>query len=227
MTTINFLVVLAVGAGLPVRWPKQFDLGYQHLWERIVESRGIDVRTSVHIEEVDRSGPIRVTTNSGTFEFDELVIACSPKDALELMTDPTPEEEELFGAVRYRDYWVTAARPTGVPDNLVDDIQLSPSPTLPPKGHPWGMSKMHEQSDVVLYYSLVDGMLDEHEVDERIRVDTQEMKATPGPADLARSGPATSRTSRPRTSPRSGTSASRRCRGAATRGTAEASSHSS
>jgi protoporphyrinogen oxidase len=181
MTTINFLVVLAVGAGLPIRWPKQFNLGYQHLWERIVESRGLDVRTGVAIEEIDRSGPIRVTTNHGAFEFDELVIACSPKDILEVVTDRTPEEEELFGVVRHRDYWVTAAQPTGVPNNLVDEIQLSPAPTLPPKGHPWGLSKMHKASDVVLYYSLVDGLLDDREVDERIRVDTQEMGATPGP----------------------------------------------
>jgi protoporphyrinogen oxidase len=182
MTTINFLVVLAVGAGLPIRWPKQFDLGYQHLWERIVETRGLDVRLDVRIETIDRAGPIRVTTDQGTFEFDELVLACSsPKDVLEVVTDRTPEEEELFDAVRHRDYWVTAARPTGVPNNLIDEIQLSPAPTLPPKGHPWGLSKMHKGSDVVLYYTLVDGQLDEREVDERIRVDTQEMGAVPGP----------------------------------------------
>lgn len=181
MTTVNFLVVLAVGAGLPIRWPKQFDLGYQHLWERIVESRSLDVRTSVQIQEIDRAGPIRVTTDQGTFEFDELVIATSsPNDVLGVVADRTPEEEELFGAVRQRDYWVTAARPTGVPNNLVDEIQLAPAPTLPPKGHPWGLSKMHKASDVVLYYSLVDGRLDEREVDERIRVDTQEMGAAPG-----------------------------------------------
>jgi protoporphyrinogen oxidase len=184
MTTTNFLVVLAVGAGLPLRWPKQFDRGYQHLWERIVDSRRLDVRTGVHIEEIDRSGPIRVTTNRGTFEFDELVIACPPKDVLEVVTDRAPEEEELFDAVRHRDYWVTAAQPTGVHDNLVDEIQLSPAPTLPPKGHPWGISKMHKDSEVVLYYSLVDGMLDDRQVDERIRVDTQELRATPGPVLL-------------------------------------------
>jgi protoporphyrinogen oxidase len=184
MTTVNFLVVLAVGAGFPIRWPKQFDLGYQHLWERIVETRKLDVRTGVQIEEIDRSGPIRVTTNRGTFEFDELVVACTPKDILEVVVDRTPEEEELFAAVLHRDYWVTAARPTGVPNNLVDEIQLSPAPTLPPKGHPWGLSKMHDDSDVVLYYSLVDGLFDEREVDERIRVDTQEMGAVPGPVLL-------------------------------------------
>lgn len=185
MTTINFLVVLAVGAGLPVRWPKQFDDGYQGLWERIIEARGLDVRTGVVIESINRSGPVTVTTNQGVFEFDELVVACPPGEILDLTVDRTRDEENLFSVVRHRDYWVTAAEPHGVPDHLIDEIQLSPAPTLPPKGHPWGMSKMYADSDVVLYYSLVDGELDDHQVDTRIRSDTQEMGAIPGPV-LAR-----------------------------------------
>jgi protoporphyrinogen oxidase len=185
MTTMNFLVVLAVGAGLPVRWPKQFDEGYQHFWERIIEAKGIDVRTGVLIESVDRRGTVTVTTNQGAFEFDELVIACPPAKILDVTVDRTRDEEELFSVVHHRDYWVTATEPRGVPNHLIDELQLAPAPTLPPKGHPWGMSKMYADSDVVLYYSLVDGELDDQLVDARIRSDTQEMGAIPGPV-LAR-----------------------------------------
>ena len=68
-----------------------------------------------------------------------------------------------------------------MPDHLIDEIQMSPAPKLPPKGHPWGISKMWSDSDTVLYYSLVDHELDADEVYERIRSDSTEMGAPPGP----------------------------------------------
>jgi protoporphyrinogen oxidase len=176
MTTRNFLLVVAVGAGLPIRWPKQFDKGFQDLWQRVVDHFQIDVRTGVVITRVDRSGPVTIETESNDrFEFDQIVIACPPAAILDVTVDRTAEETDLFGVVEHRDYWVTAAQAPGVPHHLIDEIQLAPAPTLPPKGHPWGISKMWKANDTVLYYSLVDGQLDEHQVRERIRVDTEEM----------------------------------------------------
>lgn len=178
MSTRNFLLLLAVGSGLPVGWPRQFDHGFQDLWRRVVDHKGIDVRLGVDITRVDRRGPVTVeTAGHGTFEFDELVIACPPDAILDVTTDRTAEEQALFAQVRYRDYWVTLAETTGFPDHLIDLIQLSPAPRLPPKGHPWGMSKIWPGNDVVLYYSLVDGELDARGVDQRIEADTQEMGA--------------------------------------------------
>jgi len=181
MSTRNFVMMVAVGAGLPIRWPKQFDRGFQDFWQRVVDHVGIDVRTGVEITRVDRSGPVTVdTAEHGTFEFDDIVIACPPSSILDVTVDRTEEESELFAAVRHRNYWVTAADAPGIPDHLIDEIQLAPSPPLPPKGHPWGMSKMWPDSDVVLYYTLVDDDVDAHIVHERIRADTEEMGASLG-----------------------------------------------
>ncbi len=181
MNTPNFMLMLAVGAGLPVGWPKQFDAGFQDFWERVVAAWELDVRTGVEVTSIHRGDDaVTVRTRTGHEErFDDLVIACPPLPVVSLFDDIEPWEEELFSRPRYRSYWVTATETAGMPNHLVDEIQRRPSPPLPPPGHPWGVSKMHSGSNTVLYYSAIEGAPPGDEtIDGLIRDDAFEMGGT-------------------------------------------------
>ncbi|NNE95700.1 MAG: FAD-dependent oxidoreductase [Acidimicrobiales bacterium] len=62
--------------------------------------------------EIRRATPVRsvardddgvvVTTDGGIERFDRLVLACHSDQALDLLVDPSPEEKEVLGAIRYQ-----------------------------------------------------------------------------------------------------------------------------
>ncbi len=181
MHASNFLLMLAVGAGLPVGWPKQFDQGFQDLWERIAAAWQLEVRTGVAISSIRRGDDVVVTLEDGQeLAFDDLVIACPPAPVVDRFDDAAPWERELFGQVRTRRYWVTATSTTGMPHHLIDEIQRQPAPPLPRVGHPWGISKMHRRNPAVLFYSTIEGEVDDGEVDRLIDQDILVMGGTAG-----------------------------------------------
>jgi len=49
-----------------------------------------------------RSGHVELSTDSGVERFDHLVIACHSDQALALLSDPSPQEQEVLGAIRYQ-----------------------------------------------------------------------------------------------------------------------------
>jgi predicted NAD/FAD-binding protein len=81
------------------RWPE----GSQTLWERLAAQH--QVILDVAIERVERGAAVNVHTNQGQFNFDALLLACPLDNALPFL-DASPEERELFGRIRYYDYWV-------------------------------------------------------------------------------------------------------------------------
>lgn len=176
MNRQSFTTALMVGMGIDTGWPKQFDQGYQVLFQRLAGLYELDVRLGSEVTRIDRRDRITMHLANGHEEvFDALVVACPPTAAVPLFVDDAAQEHALFGRLRYRDYWVSAYRVEGMPDHLLDEIQVPPNPHLPPAGHPWGVSKMWADVDVVLYYTVVEQGTSEDDVDRLIREDTNRM----------------------------------------------------
>ena len=164
VTASVFLVLLLVGAGLPVRWPKRFADGYQRFWERV--AWGLEVHCGIDILEVRRGDSVQVRyrrrirageSEPVTEEFDALLIACPLGAALEFL-DATDEEKRLYGTVQFNQYCVTTAVTDHMQDHIVDVIPLTPF------GHPWAMVKQWPQSNLCVYYTPVDHTVSEDDV---------------------------------------------------------------
>ncbi len=74
---------------------------------RRIVARLPDVRTRSAVQAVLRSraaghGPVDVVTAAGTERFDEVVLACHSDQALALLADPTQDERDVLGAIRYQ-----------------------------------------------------------------------------------------------------------------------------
>ena len=62
-----------------------------------------DKRLGTPVRLINRQGfGVAVATDSGIENFDRLVLATHPGDALDLLTDPTPAEESVLGAIQYQ-----------------------------------------------------------------------------------------------------------------------------
>jgi hypothetical protein len=80
------------------------DVGYQGLWERVAAR--LDVRTGTRVQRVRRAeGGVVVTARDQEEPFDALILTC-PLDSALAFLDATPDERELFSAVRTIDYHV-------------------------------------------------------------------------------------------------------------------------
>jgi glycine/D-amino acid oxidase-like deaminating enzyme len=80
------------------------DVGYQGLWERVAAR--LDVRTGTRVQRVRRAeSGVVVTVRERDEPFDALIVACPLDGALGFL-DATPDERELFSAVRNIDYHV-------------------------------------------------------------------------------------------------------------------------
>jgi glycine/D-amino acid oxidase-like deaminating enzyme len=86
--------------------------GYRGLWLRV--ARDLDVRCNARVTRVERRSTIEVSTATGRFEFDDVVLACPLEAVLEFL-DTSAEERGLFSQVRYVDYQVVAAEVSGLP----------------------------------------------------------------------------------------------------------------
>jgi predicted NAD/FAD-binding protein len=89
-------------------WPE----GVESLWAQVAHQH--DVRTSVSVERVTRSGCVQVETADDELEFDALILACPLDEALRFL-DASPTERTLFSEITYYDYWVLLAETTGLP----------------------------------------------------------------------------------------------------------------
>ena len=91
------------------------------------------------VTSVARNETVRVATVSGTETFDHVVMACHSNEALALLSDPTPAEKEILGAIAYQDNEVTLhtdesllprLRRTWAAWNYQDDPAVSDRATL-------------------------------------------------------------------------------------------------
>jgi predicted NAD/FAD-binding protein len=71
-----------------------------------------DVRIATPVLSIRRTpaaaGAVELTTAQGTVHFDAVVLACHSDQARQLLADPSEEESQLLGAVRYQpnDVWL-------------------------------------------------------------------------------------------------------------------------
>jgi hypothetical protein len=153
----NFMLLAKVGAGLSKEWPRHFEDGYQGFLDALARRDGMDIRLSSQIVSISRSPAVRVELADGSaHEFDKLVLACPLDSILPLLSDATEEEKSLLPRIKYRNYFVSACRVEGMPDITTDEIQMPPAEPLPPIGHPWGVVKFWEGSDVNLFFSVAE-----------------------------------------------------------------------
>jgi phytoene dehydrogenase-like protein len=88
--------------------------GYGGLFDKVAASlEPVEVRTSARVTAVERRADgVTVHTADGPTEFDALVVACPPDDALAFL-DATPAEVDLFERVRWQAYFVLGASVQG------------------------------------------------------------------------------------------------------------------
>jgi predicted NAD/FAD-binding protein len=148
----TFWNLIAVGLGLPTRWPKRFVEGFQRLWIDVAAQ--LDVRLSTQITAIERSEQIRVhLSNADTMEFDYLVLACPLAiGALDRFLTLSAEERDLFGRVIVNPYVVTsyAIAKLRPPERIVG---MWPIPRV---GQPWAMTQQYADSEFVQFYTRLD-----------------------------------------------------------------------
>jgi glycine/D-amino acid oxidase-like deaminating enzyme len=96
--------------------PGDFTLvgGFATLWRRVAEELK-DVRCGVRVTSVERRGDgVRVRTDSGPVEADDVVITVAPDRVLPLL-DATDEERDLAARIRGNAYHTTLAAASGLP----------------------------------------------------------------------------------------------------------------
>jgi predicted NAD/FAD-binding protein len=113
----NVIPKLARGGNLLLLWDvagvdlDMIQEGYGEMWRRVAS--GLDVRLGVDIKAIERKGGrVHVRTASEEMTFDRLILACPLDDALAFL-DASPEEQRLFGKIRWLDVWQAPARLEG------------------------------------------------------------------------------------------------------------------
>jgi len=72
-----------------------------------VAARGV-IRNASVVRSIRRSDEsVEVTTEDDVVTFDHVIVACHSDEALVMLSDPTPEERQVLGAIRYQENAVT------------------------------------------------------------------------------------------------------------------------
>jgi uncharacterized protein with NAD-binding domain and iron-sulfur cluster len=157
LSPATFRNLVAVGLGLPTRWPRRFVAGFQRLWEAVAER--LDVRLGVDVVAIDRDGPIRVQSNNiGAMEFDFLILACPLNvGLLERFIRLSQDERDLFERIVVNRYVVTSY---AIP-NLHLPRRIVGMTPVPEMGRPWAMTRQYADNDFVQFYTRLDNACDD------------------------------------------------------------------
>jgi predicted NAD/FAD-binding protein len=60
------------------------------------------IRLNTPVRRITRGSGVTVTTDAGTEQFDQVVLACHSDQALSMLSDPTPQEKEVLAAIPYQ-----------------------------------------------------------------------------------------------------------------------------
>jgi hypothetical protein len=125
--------------------------GFQDLWRRVA-ARLRDVRLGARIEAVVRDATgVTIRTRDGDERFDALVLAC-PLDRALTFLDADADERDLFGRVRYVDYYTTFASASGLPRlgfYMIKQHVENPASA----GHVATFHHRYPETDVYAFYS--------------------------------------------------------------------------
>lgn len=128
----------------------KFPNGIQSLWTTIAGHN--DVRYNTIINRIQRDTTITITTQAGTIECDDLIIA-SPLDESLNFLDASAEEQNLFKKIIYCDYRTFAV----FVNNFHDPVGYLPGNyTVSRMGHPVFWYQRHEDSNLFTFYILGD-----------------------------------------------------------------------
>jgi acyl carrier protein len=124
-----------------------------NLWRRVANEL-TDVRLGVNVLSVERLADcVRVRTDSGTFEFDDLVLALPLEQSLAFL-DANDEERALFSRIRYNTYFTSVCSVRGLPrDGFYIVVQHSQGSST--KGRCTAFHHRYQDSDVYTIYSYL------------------------------------------------------------------------
>lgn len=183
MTAPRFLTMVAIGAKLPVKWPKRFKQGFGHFFQCMAQ--GMDIRLSTVVTRVERKAQgvfVWTKDQPEPQRYDQLVLALPLDNALPFL-DVDDEERALFSAVRYRPYNMTTALIEDFPKwPVVNEMNNPPTPELfPSRPHTWIFGKQIENSEYTLFYTSVgDSSFTEDQIKDVIRQDLDKLFALAG-----------------------------------------------
>jgi hypothetical protein len=139
---LNYMCVL--GPSLELH-----ETGFTGLWQRVADE--YDVRLGSEVRKVTRTSEgVSIETNRGSFDVDELVIACPLENAAKFL-DTSEEEKSLFSEVRYMDYQVIAANTHGMPTPAY--VFLGHNYTRARAGKPVFYYRRYADTGVTTFYS--------------------------------------------------------------------------
>jgi predicted NAD/FAD-binding protein len=125
--------------------------GFATLWRRVAEELK-DVRCAVRVESVQRyEGGVRIHTDSGPVEADDLVLAVTLDRILPVL-DATEEERDLAARIRSNAYHTTLATASGLPENAFYFLDRHTA-TREARGHCVSYHHRYPGSDVRTFYS--------------------------------------------------------------------------
>jgi glycine/D-amino acid oxidase-like deaminating enzyme len=125
--------------------------GFATLWRRVAEELK-DVRCGVRVESVQRhEGGVRVDTDSGPVEADDLVLAATLDSILPVL-DATEEERDLAGRIRCNAYHTTLATASGLPEDAFYFLE-GHTASREATGHCVSYHHRYPGSDVRTFYS--------------------------------------------------------------------------
>ncbi|MFK4100550.1 protoporphyrinogen/coproporphyrinogen oxidase [Streptomyces sp. NPDC019531] len=125
--------------------------GFASLWRRVAEELK-DVRCGVRVTSVERHpGGVRVHTDAGPVEADDVVLAVTP-DRLLRVLDATDEERDLGARIRTNAYHTTLATASGLPEDAFYFL-AGHTASRATTGHCVSYHHRYPDSDVRTFYS--------------------------------------------------------------------------
>ncbi|MEM7361467.1 MAG: FAD-dependent oxidoreductase [Bacteroidota bacterium] len=141
---------------IQVYWGPLFPLGawvggVQQIWEKLAKKKKINVLLNSNITSINRKKGITIKTKKETHTFDELILACNPKDILPVL-DATKEEKDLFSQIITNDYRVYEVTVSGAEAEEEGAKYFSKTIFDRTKNHPTCFVKRDKDTDIVTVY---------------------------------------------------------------------------
>jgi predicted NAD/FAD-binding protein len=141
--------------------------GFGELWRRV--ARPLNVKTGVAVAGIERA-PSGTTVLAGgeAIRCDHVILACPLDEALAFL-DVSPEERELFGAIRWLSVFQAVARAEGIGEALL----LDKNHTLEAAGRPVAAFRYVRDEPLYYLFGYQPEGLDEEAIEANIRADME------------------------------------------------------
>lgn len=149
-----------------------FPTGIQSLWQAVAKAHNVMYETA--IKSVKRGETVKVETESGVMEFDELIVASPLADSLKYL-DAGAEEKDFFSRIIYCDYRTYAVQ---VKDFPKCDGYAPGNFESERMGHPVFWYHRYEDSNLYTFYILGDWKITDSEVMKNIETVVTQLGGT-------------------------------------------------